>query len=43
MVLFDQRANLRTDSGAIKAHHEQLTHLPVGGVMVPASAMIQVG
>ena len=28
MVVFDERADLRADRGAIKAHHKKLAHLP---------------
>lgn len=29
MIIFDQRANLFGDLGAIKSHHEQLSHGPM--------------
>lgn len=28
MVVFDERADLRADRGAIEAHHKELAHLP---------------
>ena len=28
MIIFDQRFDLLSDSGAIKAHHEKLANLP---------------
>ena len=34
MILFNQRLDLFVDSGAIKAHHEELAHLSVTTVMI---------
>lgn len=38
MVVFNERSDLAIDSGTIKPHHEELTHLPVRSQRTPWSA-----
>jgi hypothetical protein len=41
VVVLDKRSDFGTDVGAIKAHHEELTHLPVAKVTHGARVLRQ--